>query len=118
MNSEPVIRTHDLSVYYGTHRGIKDVNLSVRKGEIFGFLGPNGAGKTTTQRVILDIIHPTKGSATVFGLDSRKDGVAVRKHVSYLPGELSLYPSMVHHNNEYLVAYKLYIFSLKYSRSR
>jgi len=53
-----------------------------------------GAGKTTTQRAILDIIHPTKGGATVFGLDSQKDGVAIRQRVSYLPGELSLYPSM------------------------
>ncbi|MBD3415280.1 MAG: ATP-binding cassette domain-containing protein [Candidatus Aminicenantes bacterium] len=94
MNSKTIIQTRNLSVYYGTHRGIKDINLSVQKGEIFGFLGPNGAGKTTTQRVILDIIHPTKGSAFVFGLDSRKDGIAVRRHISYLPGELSLYPSM------------------------
>jgi ABC-2 type transport system ATP-binding protein len=94
MSSEIIIQTNDLSVYYGTHRGVKDINLSIQKGEVFGFLGPNGAGKTTTQRAILDIIHPTKGSATVFGLDSQKDGVAIRQHVSYLPGELSLYPSM------------------------
>jgi ABC-2 type transport system ATP-binding protein len=81
-------------VYYGTHRGIKDLNLSVQKGEVFGFLGPNGAGKTTTQRVMLDIIHPTRGNATIFGLDCQKDGVAVRERTGYLPGELSLYPSM------------------------
>ncbi|MGD8539610.1 MAG: ABC transporter ATP-binding protein, partial [Candidatus Aminicenantes bacterium] len=94
LSSEIIIRTNDLSVYYGTHRGIKDLNLSVRKGEIFGFLGPNGAGKTTTLRTILDIIHPTKGSATLFGLDSQKNGAAIRERLSYLPGELSLYPSM------------------------
>jgi ABC-2 type transport system ATP-binding protein len=94
MSPEIIIQTNDLSVYYGTHRGVKDLNLSVQKGEVFGFLGPNGAGKTTTQRAILDIIHPTKGSATVFGLDSQKDGVAIRQRVGYLPGELSLYPSM------------------------
>lgn len=94
MNSEIIIQTNDLSVYYGAHRGVKDLNLSVQKGEVLGFLGPNGAGKTTTQRVMLDIIHPTKGSATLFGLDSQKDGVAIRQRVSYLPGELSLYPSM------------------------
>lgn len=94
MSSEIIIQTNNLSVYYGAHRGVKDLNLSVQKGEIFGFLGPNGAGKTTTQRAILDIIHPTRGSATVFGLDSQKDGVAIRERVSYLPGELSLYPSM------------------------
>lgn len=94
MSSETIIQTYDLSVYYGAHRGIKELNLSVQKGEIFGFLGPNGAGKTTTLRAILDIIHPTKGNATLFGLDSHKDGVAIRERLSYLPGELYLYPSM------------------------
>ena len=94
MSSEIIIQTNDLSVYYGTHLGIKDLNLSVQKGEIFGFLGPNGAGKTTTLRAILDIIHPTNGSATLFGLDSQKNGAAIRERISYLPGELSLYPSM------------------------
>jgi ABC-2 type transport system ATP-binding protein len=89
-----IIQTNNLSVYYGAHRGVKDLNLSVQKGEVFGFLGPNGAGKTTTQRVMLDIIHPTKGNATIFGLDCQKDGAAIRKRISYLPGELSLYPSM------------------------
>jgi ABC-2 type transport system ATP-binding protein len=94
MNSEVIIQTHDLSVYYGAHRGIKDLNLSVQKGEVFGFLGPNGAGKTTTLRALLDIIHPTQGSAILFGLDSKKDGAAIRERISYLPGELSLHPSM------------------------
>jgi ABC-2 type transport system ATP-binding protein len=94
MDSEIIIQTNNLSVYYGAHRGIKDLNLSVQKGEVFGYLGPNGAGKTTTLRTILDIIHPTRGSAALFGLDSRKDGAAVRERLSYLPGELSLYPSM------------------------
>jgi ABC-2 type transport system ATP-binding protein len=94
MSSEIIIQTNDLSVYYGVHRGVKDLNLSVQKGEVFGFLGPNGAGKTTTQRVLLDIIHPTKGKATIFGLDCQKNGVAIRERISYLPGELSLYPSM------------------------
>jgi ABC-2 type transport system ATP-binding protein len=93
MSSE-IIQTKNLSVYYGALRGIKDLNLSVQKGEVFGFLGPNGAGKTTTLRAILDIIHPTKGSATIFGLDSKKDGAAIRERLSYLPGELSLYRSM------------------------
>jgi ABC-2 type transport system ATP-binding protein len=92
--SDKIIGTEDLTVYYGKHRGIIDVNLSVEKGEIFGFLGPNGAGKTTTQRVLLDVIRPTKGRATIFGLDCRKEGVAIRKRIGYLPGELSLYPNM------------------------
>jgi len=89
-----VIETHDLTVYYGKHRGILDVNLSIGKGEVFGFLGPNGAGKTTTQRVLLDVFPPTKGRASIFGKDSRKDGVEIRKQVGYLPGELALYSNM------------------------
>jgi ABC-2 type transport system ATP-binding protein len=91
---ELVIETQDLTVYYGKHRGIKDVNLTVEKGEAFGFLGPNGAGKTTTQRVLLDVIRPTSGQATIFGLDCRKQGVELRQRVGYLPGELALYKDM------------------------
>ena len=88
---EHVIETQGLTVYYGTHRGIHGVDLIVEKGEVFGFLGPNGAGKTTTQRVLLDVIRPTLGRASVFGMDSRKQGKEIRKRIGYLPGELSLY---------------------------
>jgi ABC-2 type transport system ATP-binding protein len=92
--SEAIVETQDLTVYYGKHRGIINVDLSIEQGEVFGFLGPNGAGKTTTQRVLMDVIRPTKGRATIFGLDCQKDGVAIRKRIGYLPGELSLYPNM------------------------
>ncbi len=92
--TEKVIETQGLTVYYGKHRGIKDVNLTVEKGEAFGFLGPNGAGKTTTQRVLLDVIRPTSGRASIFGMDSRTQGVELRKRVGYLPGELALYKDM------------------------
>ncbi|MCA9933641.1 MAG: ABC transporter ATP-binding protein [Ardenticatenaceae bacterium] len=91
---EYVIETKGLTVYYGRHRGIVDLNLQVQRGEVYGFLGPNGAGKTTTQRVLLDVIRPTRGSATMFGMDCQQEGVKIREHVSYLPGELSLYPNM------------------------
>lgn len=91
---EYVIETHDLTVYYGQHRGIINVNLSVKKGEVFGFLGPNGAGKTTTQRVLLDVIRPTSGRASIFGMDCREEGVELRKRVGYLPGDLALYTNM------------------------
>jgi ABC-2 type transport system ATP-binding protein len=89
-----VLETRDLTVYYNRHRGIVDVNLTVEKGEAFGFLGPNGAGKTTTQRVLLDVIRPTKGQAFIFGKDCQKEGGAIRQRVGYLPGELSLYANM------------------------
>jgi ABC-2 type transport system ATP-binding protein len=90
MATKHVIETSDLTVYYGRHRGIEDLNLSVEQGEVYGFLGPNGAGKTTTQRVLLDVIRPTSGQATIFGLDSRADGREIRRQVGYVPGELNL----------------------------
>lgn len=89
-----VIETNNLSVYYGRHRGIHEVDLKVEKGEVYGFLGPNGAGKTTTQRVLMDVIRPTAGSARMFGKDCQTDGVEARQRVGYLPGELSLYGNM------------------------
>jgi ABC-2 type transport system ATP-binding protein len=92
--SDFVIETNKLSVYYGRHLGIRDIDLKIERGEVFGFLGPNGAGKTTTQRVLLDVIRPTAGTARMFGLDCQKEGVKARANVGYLPGELSLYESM------------------------
>ncbi len=92
--SDYAIETEGLTVYYGRHRGILNVDLRVEIGEIYGFLGPNGAGKTTTQRVLMDVIRPTRGSARVFGLDTQQDGVAAREQVGYLPGELSLYGNL------------------------
>lgn len=92
--SNSVIETTDLTVYYGRQRGILDLDLVVEEGEVYGFLGPNGAGKTTTQRVLLDIIRPTSGGARIFGLDCQKEGAQIRRRVGYMPGELSLYPTM------------------------
>jgi ABC-2 type transport system ATP-binding protein len=86
-----VIQTEGLTKTYGRRRrGIRDVNLEVREGEVFGFLGPNGAGKTTTIRTLLDFMHPTSGRARVFGLDSRRDSVGIRALVGNLPGEFAL----------------------------
>lgn len=89
-----VIRTEGLTKYYGKTLGVADLNLEIQKGEIFGYLGPNGAGKTTTIRTLLDFIHPTRGNATIFGLDTRKDNVKIKKRVGYLPGELELYENL------------------------
>ncbi len=99
-----VIETKDLTVYYGKHRGILNVNLTVEKGEVFGFLGPNGAGKTTTQRVLLDVFPPSAGNASIFGLDCQKQGVELRKRIGYLPGELALYANM--RANEFFKMYE------------
>jgi ABC-2 type transport system ATP-binding protein len=85
--SAPVIETEGLTKLYGSARGIEDVTFSVEAGEVFGFLGPNGAGKTTTIRALLDLHHPTSGSARLFGLDSRRDSVAIRARLGNLAGD-------------------------------
>ena len=87
MSALKAIETKGLSKRYGGARGIEDVTMSVEAGEVFGFLGPNGAGKTTTIRTLLVLIHPTAGSASIFGLDSRRDSVAIRARLGNLPGD-------------------------------
>ena len=89
-----VIRTEQLTKSYGVHRGIVDLDLEVNQGEVFGFLGPNGAGKTTTIRVLLDLLRPTSGRATVFGIQTSADPVAIHRRVGYLPGEFTLYDKL------------------------
>jgi ABC-2 type transport system ATP-binding protein len=85
--TEPVILTEGLVKRYGRNRGLDGLDLKVQPGEVYGFLGPNGAGKTTTIRLLLDLIRPTQGRATVLGLDPRRDGVALRRRVGYLAGD-------------------------------
>jgi len=88
------IETKKLTKYYGTSRGIVDVDMTVVEGEIFGFIGPNGAGKSTTIRTLLGLIYPTSGSAAIFGKDVVKDGPEIRENVGYLPSEVFYYDDM------------------------
>jgi ABC-2 type transport system ATP-binding protein len=88
---DPVIRTEQLTKFYGAQRGILEVDLEVAPGEVFGFLGPNGAGKTTTIRTLLDLIRPSSGRAFVFGIESSADPVAIHRRLGYVPGEFALY---------------------------
>jgi ABC-2 type transport system ATP-binding protein len=81
------VRTSGLTKDYGVGRGLFDLDLEVREGEVFGYLGPNGAGKTTTIRMLMGLAHPTRGSATIFGLDCWTRAVEVKRHVGYVPGE-------------------------------
>jgi ABC-2 type transport system ATP-binding protein len=90
----PAIRTEGLTKSYGRKRGIIDVDLEVRRGEIFGYLGPNGAGKSTTIRLLLDLIRPNSGTATVLGQPAHGSAVRLRREIGYLPGEMALYPRM------------------------
>jgi ABC-2 type transport system ATP-binding protein len=77
---------------YDGVRALDGLTLKVQPGEIFGFLGPNGAGKTTTIRLLLDLIRPTAGSATILGQDCQAASHRARERTSYLPGDVRLYP--------------------------
>ncbi len=89
-----IIHTNKLTKNYGRSRGIIDVTFDIQKGEVFGFLGPNGAGKTTTMRILLGLLHPSSGSATIGGLDCWKESTEVKKLVGYLPGEFTFDPGL------------------------
>jgi ABC-2 type transport system ATP-binding protein len=90
----PAIRTRGLSKDYGGGHGLFDLDLEVQRGEVFGFLGPNGAGKTTTMRLLLDLIRPTAGSASMLGLDVHAGSLELRRRIGFLPGDLALYPKL------------------------
>jgi ABC-2 type transport system ATP-binding protein len=89
-----VIEVNHLTKYYGKSRGINDVSFKVEEGEIFGFIGPNGAGKSTTIRLLLSLIYPTSGSATIFGKDCVQFGPEIKKDIGYLPSEVFYYDRM------------------------
>lgn len=89
--NDAIIQTLGLTHRYGKFTAVKNVNLTVCRGEIFGFLGPNGAGKTTTIRTLLDFIRPTEGSVKIFGLDIRQNSVEIRRRTGYMPSELTLW---------------------------
>lgn len=89
-----VIKTINLTKYYGKARGIKNLNLTVNEGECFGFIGPNGAGKSTTIRTLLGLIFPTDGSATVLGHDIVSEKNSILAEVGYLPSEAVFYSGM------------------------
>ena len=79
-----------LTKSFGSHLALDNLNLRIDDGEIFGFLGPNGAGKTTFIRILLDLIRPTTGSISVFGLCPLENSIEIRSRCGYLPGELRL----------------------------
>lgn len=89
-----VIQTKGLTKKYGAAIALDDLNIEVREGEIIGYLGPNGAGKTTTIRLLLGLIQPTSGNATIFGLDTTSRAAQIHKDVAYVPGETSYWPSL------------------------
>lgn len=88
--SESVIEVSGLVKDYGRFRALHEVQLSVRRGEVFGFIGPNGAGKSTTIKCLLDLLRPTAGVIEVLGTRALAQHPEVRSRIGYLPGELSL----------------------------
>ena len=86
-----IIETNNLCKSYGKSRGIIDLNLKIKEGEIFGFVGPNGAGKSTTIRTLLNFIFPTSGSAKILGKDIVKESSEIKKYIGYVPSEVKFY---------------------------
>ncbi len=94
MTDAIALHTQGLTKHYGDVKALIDLDLDVRPGEVFGFLGPNGAGKTTTIRTVMDEIRATSGQASILGMDCHTQSVEIRRHIGYLPSDLSLYPNL------------------------
>lgn len=89
-----IIEIKNLTKTYGKSRGIDKVNLTVNKGEIYGFIGPNGAGKSTTIKTLLNLIFPTSGEAKIFGLDCVTQTTKIKEDIGYVPSEVRYYDNM------------------------
>ena len=90
----PPVLTQGLTKHFGRVVALDSLDLEVRRGEVFGYLGPNGAGKTTTLRLLLGLIRPSEGRASLFGLDARDQAVEAHRRLAYVPGETSLWPGL------------------------
>ncbi|MGW4241351.1 ABC transporter ATP-binding protein [Nocardia sp. NPDC004722] len=90
----PAIQVRDLHKHFGQVRALDGLDLEVAEGEVHGFLGPNGAGKSTTIRVLLGILSRTSGEALVLGRDPWTDAVALHRDIAYVPGDVTLWPSL------------------------
>ena len=91
---EVLLKTTDLTKKYGNKVVVDNLNLEIRKGEVFGLLGPNGAGKSTTMNMICSIVRPTLGDVELFGKDLGKDKKEILKKIGYIPQELAIHGSL------------------------
>ena len=91
---QPIIELNNLTRHYGKVEAVNGLTLKVRRGRCYGFFGRNGAGKTTTIKCLLNLLQPTAGSARVFGLEPRKEEVAIKSRLSYVPDAVAFYPWM------------------------
>jgi ABC-2 type transport system ATP-binding protein len=92
--ADPAIRATGLTKYFGPVIGVEELSFDVARGEIYGFLGANGAGKTTTIRLLVDLLRPTRGRATVLGVDCHGQSLRARRQIGYLPGDFPVYPDL------------------------
>ena len=92
--STAAVRTEGLSKTYGSNQALRSLDLEVLPGEVVGYLGPNGAGKTTTIRLLLGLIRASAGRAEIFGIDCQSDPVAAHRRLAFVPGDVSLWPSL------------------------
>jgi len=88
------VRTDQLTKRYGKTTALDALDLTVESGEVFGYLGPNGAGKSTTISLLLGLIRPTSGTATIFGLDCWRDAPEIHRRLAYVPSEANLWPTL------------------------
>lgn len=102
-----MIRTTNLTKKFKEHTAVNNLNISIDRGQIFGLLGPNGAGKTTTIKMLITLLAPTSGTASVGGFDIIKNPVLVRKHIGYVPQMISTEPNLTGFENMTIFA-KLY----------
>ena len=89
-----ILNVQNLQKKFGNFEALKDVSFTVNSGEIVGFIGPNGAGKSTTIRILLGIINKSGGQATIFNNDVWQDSLEIHKRVSYVPGDIALWPNL------------------------
>lgn len=99
MNDAPAIATFGLGKRYaGSNRfAVRDLNINILPGEVYGFLGPNGAGKSTTIRLLMNFIQPTEGHALIGNKNVVTESVEIKRSIGYLAGEVTIYPKMTGH---------------------
>jgi len=89
-----MIQTKGLTRFYGSLAALVDLDLEIKAGDIFGFIGPNGAGKTTTMRILATLLEPTRGAASIDGVDVLRQGKQVRRLVGYMPDFMGVYDDL------------------------